>query len=1251
MPTTVQLRVLFVKLFSTIHLITSYIDFINKYRLKNNFKIQDFDRLKPHILRFKKQTLFMLYLVQSNKMECLAESLISCLQETAGQERQGVSVFDSDQILVQSPGMSQWLKIQIAEKLGIAANIDFPLPSSFIWQLYQQYIQNLPEQSAFTKPNMTWKLMSILPTMLQQSEFVSIEQYLKDSQPLKLYQLAGKIADVYDQYLVYRPEWIIHWEAGHNDLPDTSDLSITESHPWQPVLWRALVTNSQNLGESPFHRANLHQNLLEALHSSVNQQTEVESEKPLMVFGISAMPMQQLEVLSALAETRDVLIFWFNPSQHYWGDIVDKKTQAKARLKAVDSNVINNTALAGVEFLDIGNPLLASWGKLGRDYQDMLLGFDMQQQDYFVDIQPECLLQHIQSDVNHLQFRATADELDASELLTNGKNYPKVEIVDSDRSLQIHACHSKVRELEILHDQLLKRFNDNPDWHPGDVIVMMPDVATYAPFIEGVFGAVDYKHSIPYAISDRNVGQVSPLLSSFLQLMKLHQSRLTLSEVLSLLEVPAIQRKFAIDPQEFELIQHWLTDAGVRWGWNDQDKQRWDLPAEKQNTWVFGLQRLLAGYAMASTELYQGDEDLISAYADIEGQQAVALGKCYQFTGALLKVLAFCQQSQKIQNTQHKPQNIQQKVQGIQQKVEQALELLAELYEADETEQADMLILRETLEKMLVHKHQYTQEIDQDIFVSELQQNIQENGVGQRFLAGYVNFCTLMPMRSIPFKMVCLLGMNDSDYPRQSVPMGFDLMRLAPAKRGDRSRRLDDRYLFLEALLSAREQLYFSYQGFSQKDNSPSAPSILLSELMEYCQQGFCLSGELDLDVDQTEKNLLTHLTTQHKLQPFNQAYFEVKGKVEGEVKSEIETEIKTEIKANEALTQNKPESYLSFNQKQQAIAEQLQQPSQALMFNADRLTQPLEQSSQLELEAIIQFFQNPAKAFFIQRWQTRFYPLGQQSSDEEPFSFDGLDRFTLNERLVQHSLGRSFDNRSELESNAALDQATELKHVQPDEIFSLFNELRAEGKLPAGQSGDLALRPLAKQSKQLAEQIRQLNHSLTTAHSIDIELSINDVVLVGRIDSLYEQNLILWRAGKLRAKDRIILYLKWLCLCANVPKTGLEQAYFISTDKLYSLPVIEQQTALQQLAIWLKHWQIGGDQILHFYPEAAWQWVKSQDINKTLSTFKGNDFAKGEGTEAHIQRVCPDLTVCFEAFSQSAEALLLPLFELGEAE
>ncbi|MEO9943649.1 exodeoxyribonuclease V subunit gamma [Paraglaciecola sp.] len=1148
----------------------------------------------------------MLYLIQSNKMECLAERLISCLQQSS---EQGLSVFEADQILVQSPGMSQWLKIQISEKLGIAANIDFPLPSSFIWQLYQQTIQDLPEQSSFTKVNMTWKLMSVLPTLLDAPEFVAIEQYLTDAPPLKLYQLASKIADVYDQYLVYRPDWINHWEAGHDNLPDSDDLSICESHPWQPVLWRALVHNSETLGESPFHRANLHHTLLEKLQSATPA-----SAKPLMVFGISAMPLQQLEVLHALSATREVLIFWFNPSQHYWGDIVDNKTQAKAQLKELSDSQSTESQLTGSEFLDVGNPLLASWGKLGRDYQDMLLSFDLQQQDYFIESEPKTLLEHIQTDVSQLQFRATSHKLDASELLSNGVEFPKIEISEDDNSLQIHGCHSKVRELEILHDQLLQRFSDNPSWHPGDVIVMMPDVATYAPFIEGVFGAVDSELSIPYAISDRNAGEVSPLLASFLQLMKLHQSRITLSEVLSLLEVPAIQRKFAIDHQEFELLTHWLTDAGVRWGWDEEDKLRWDLPAEKQNTWVFGLQRLLTGYAMSSNVLYQGRQGMVAAYSDIEGQQAVALGKCYQFTGVLLKVLAFCQQQQ-----------------CLEAKITEALAMIELLYDADESEQLDMQILRETLEKMSVHINQYTQDIDQDVFVSELQQNIQEKGVGQRFLAGYVNFCTLMPMRSIPFKMVCLLGINDTDYPRQSVPMGFDLMRLAPVKRGDRSRRLDDRYLFLEALLSPREQLYFSYLGFSQKDNSPLAPSILLSELLEYCQQGFCLTGQLSLDTKQTEQNLLTHLTWQHKLQPFNDSYFSANS------------------------NDSQPKGYFSFNQKQQLIAEQLQQPADKFSFNANALTNATEQqqaenpalSNQVALDDLIQFFHNPAKAFIMHRWQSRFYPLGDVNSDEEPFAFDGLDKYLLTDRLVQHTLHELTLGRDDKQNIIAHNTHTKV-----------LQQIRAEGKLPAALTGDLAIRPLSRKSTDLAKQIIEVSQSkdlfdtesIIHSKSLDINLQLNQTSLTGRIGSIYGQNLILWRSGKLRAKDRISLYLQWLSVCAQSPKTGLINGYFVSTEKPFSIPVIEKQQAHDTLNLWLEYWQQGLLQALHFYPEAAWQWVTTQDIDKSLNTFMGNDFAKGEGTEAHIQRVCPDLSENIEVFTQVSDRLLMPLVELGES-
>ncbi|MFA0519883.1 exonuclease V subunit gamma, partial [Vibrio sp. 10N.222.55.E8] len=121
--------------------------------------------------------------------------------------------------------------------------------------------------------------------------------------------------------------------------------------------------------------------------------------------------------------------------------------------------------------------------------------------------------------------------------------------------------------------------------------------------------------------------------------------------------------------------------------------------------------------------------------------------------------------------------------------------------------------------------------------------------ISQRFLAGQVNFCTLMPMRSIPFKTVCLLGMNDGVYPRSMPPEGFDLIN-GRSRPGDRSRRDDDRYLFLEAILSAQECLYISYVGRSIQDNTERVPSVLVSELIEYCQQNYCLSENQALPSD-----------------------------------------------------------------------------------------------------------------------------------------------------------------------------------------------------------------------------------------------------------------------------------------------------------------------------------------------------------------------------------------------------------------
>jgi exodeoxyribonuclease V gamma subunit len=1128
-------------------------------------------------------------------MECLAEQLIAWLQQGGST---AANIFDADTILVQSPGMAQWLKIQIAESLGIAANLDFPLPSSFIWQLYRQHVPELPEQSAFTKPNMTWKLMSILPALLDQLEFLSIRDYLSDEQPLKCYQLCHKIADVYDQYLVYRPHWILAWEQGEDSLPDT-DIS---EHPWQPILWRALSKHSQELAESVHHRANLHQQLLQELVKQA-EPGEDNADKPLLVFGLSAMPLQQLEVLAAIAKKRDVVIFWFNPSQHYWGDVVDSKTQAKAKLQEIDSVDRQQQTASQADYLDVGNPLLSSWGKLGRDYQDMLLNLDLQQHDEFIETQANTALQYIQDEVLNLQFRGAQQPLSAAELLSNGQQYPKISLSLTDHSLQVHACHSKVRELEVLHDQLLSLFEQYPQWHPGDVIVMMPDVAAYAPFIEGVFGGVESNLNIPYAISDRNLGEESPILNSFIELMKLHQSRLTLSDVLAICEVPAVQARFDISLSEFELLQHWLVDAGVRWGWDQADKNRWDLPAEQQNTWLFGLTRLLAGYAMGAEHLYQGVSqcasdfapELIAPYGDIEGQQAVALGKFYLFAQILIDALAFCQEAASITD-----------------KVSIALELVEKLYLPEEHEQALLIELRQAIELMLTHQHQYTQTIEQDIFVSELELNLQNKGVGQRFLAGYVNFCTLMPMRSIPFKAVCLLGMNDGDYPRQVLPLGFDLMRKGAAKRGDRSRRLDDRYLFLEALLSAREVLYLSYQGFSQKDNSLRSPSILLSELLEYCQHCFCLEEHQQLPVSETEQHLLAHLQTQHALQPFAARYFQPD----------------STLQHTQQNTQHSPQkiSLHSYQEHWLRVAKQQGKQVQPQLFLAGSLPVSIDplnsaqdtDNNELALDDLINFFINPAKAFFIQRWQCRFSNFSTVNQDDEPFAFDALDKYKLNERLIAEDKQTDWEQR-----------------------------LGAEGKLPLANSGAIYLRQIEKQSELIVKQLALLCNE-HEASKQEVNLVINELKLVAWIDQFYGQNLVMWRAGKVRAKDKLTLYLNWLCLCAKPPAIGLGQAHFIGTDKPFSLPIIAAEEALQQLDLFVSVWRMGQTQAVHFYPETAWEWLKTQDPDKTLQKFVGNNFSVGEGQEAHIQRLCPDLSVHFEEFCQLSEQLMLPLFNYG---
>jgi exodeoxyribonuclease V gamma subunit len=1122
----------------------------------------------------------MLHLVQSNKMEVLVEQCTTWLRlqhESMSKSTSPLSLFEPDTILVQSPGMAQWLKIEIAKALGISSNIQFPLPSSYIWRLYQKHLAEIPETSAFSKDNMTWKLMQILPSQLDDEAFASIRGYLfssdyGDDKQIRLFELCNKIADIFDQYLVYRPDWILQWENGEDDKVDVD----YERHPWQPILWRQLVALSQSLGESPSHRANLHSDLITQLDV-----LEQKQQKGLAVFGISALPLQQLQVLQALAKHQEVVIFWLNPCQHYWADIVDERYKATKQLAAYDENL--EQALD--DYLDVGHPLLASWGKLGRDYQDMLLEHVEEQHDYFEEIPNTSLLCSLQSSIYLLETRETNETLTPDEFLSNGRIFPKVELAKNDLSLQLHVCHSIVRELEVLHDQLLHLFNYNPSWHPGDVIVMMPDIAVYAPFIEGVFGSAAADLYIPFAISDRNINQESILLKSFIQLMTLHTSRLTLSEVLDICEVPAVLNRFDISAQEFSRLRHWLTDVGIRWGWDGISKEKWDIPAEEQNSWRFGLQRLMAGYAMQSDSLLTPNAaSEINPYHEIEGQQAVALGKFYLYLQTLEEALLLCQQKK-----------------TIDEKCADALSVIDKFYLTSTNDELYIIQLRQVIEQLESYQTQYEAAIEQDVFVNVLEQGLTAKGVGQRFLAGKVNFCTLMPMRSIPFKGVCLLGMNDDAYPRQSVPIGFDLMRTSKTQKGDRSRRLDDRYLFLEAILSARECLYISYIGFSLRDNNERNESILVAELVDYCLQHYAIEGDLGLKPAETARNLQQHLTRIHGLQPFGQSYFVTDSKAENN-RLQLSYQSQWLDVAKVSLLEPHPQSFWHF-------------PDTNGMPHWLHDKHLADNNEEIEVGSVLQFYQRPMKTFFRHHWQAQLSIFDDSLQQEEPFCFSALDNYVLGERLV-----------SEPERNW-------LQHM------------KGEGRLPIGRSGAFFYEQLEQKFDRLKQQVTDFGGA---KQRIEINFEIDSQQIVGWLPVTDCRTLVCWRAGKIRAVHKLNIWLQWLLVMAQGVK--LERAVFLGTEDTFELMPIQTNDAKELVVRYIRAYRYGLENPLLLFPDTAWEWVKTGDRKKALAKFDGNNFAEGEGREPHVNRVCPDLTTQFALFEQTTDALIKPLYEFAEA-
>ena len=1113
--------------------------------------------------------------IHANQLETLRELLVQWLS------KQPVPVLGTEQILVQSNGIAQWLKMALAETAnshpGIAAGLKVELPNQFVWQLYRAVLgDSIPKSLPYDKINLSWRLLGLLP-QLTDAEYAPLQRYLQDdSDGRKTYQLALRLADLFDQYQVYRADWLLSWRSGSNALPNSKKQQVPEDQLWQPALWRLLQSQLANVvGELAFSsRADVHTTALAALQQGKLARPDLLPDR-IVVFGVSSLPQQTVELLAALGAQRQVLLTVLNPCRHFWGDITAAKDEVRAAQKR-HGRKPGLPAVLDTDALYLHAPvLLASLGKQGRDYISLLDAFDQsdQYQHWFngrIDLFPEPV-----ADINALPLLA---QLQQDMLELNPTPHPARQLAANDHSISFHIAHSRQREVEILQDNLIAAFASDPSLKPRDVIIMTPDISLYQSHVHAVFGrlAADDARFLPYSLADQSLRGSQPLMLALEYLLDLPNQRFSLTEVCDLLDVPAIQRRFGINPTALPQLRLWLTEAGARWGLDAQQRASLDLAAPGSSySWMFAIERMLLGFAIGDEAVWQG----CAPYAEVAGLAAAELGP----------VLQFIQQLKRwhLQFSAHGTDGAALSLTDWQQLLLGDNGLLHSLF--DFTEQQDQLIyarLTAGLTELVnaAHSGDFNGEVPLAVLRDAWLEQAGSSGLSQRFLAGSLTFSTLMPMRAIPFKRIYLLGLNDGDYPRSRMRDDFDLMA-NDYRPGDRSRRDDDRYLFLEALLSARDALYLSWVGRDIRNNSELPPSVLLSQLMDLADTGWQHPS------GQKPSVALCH---SYPLQPFSRQY---------------------------------------FNGNYATYAHEWQAAHQAVPATSNNTTAPAEVPL-LTVRLLDDFLANPCRHYLQHRFKTRFYQTELAVEDAEPFVLNALELYQLKQQLLEQLLAEPeldvADAIAQLAREAKLPLALfgSLSGAQIGrEASVVFARYRASGIDWQRRATPLTL---ALQPAGIA-----LNDSLSNIYQSP----------AGQQGLLQLRPTAIRNKGELRWHT---LRSSWLQqLAANAQGEAVSTWQF-GLDDAVQLLAQPQPAAAQQLAALVQYWQQGLQQPLPLLPKTALCYVQTGDEAKCRELFEGGYNVSGELQSApELQRYYPDFASLLQAgFADWAAKIYGPLVQ-----
>ena len=736
----------------------------------------------------------------SNRMEELAD----ILGEKLRSESAGKGIFFQSQVIVPNKGIARFLTLRFTEKNKIVMGMEFPYLMTFLLRNIGQLSGDIQEQgeeahdascwdALINKETLTFRIFSLLPDLCEKEEFSVLQKYCGEDNG-RCWQLAETLAALYDRYILYRPDWINRWEKSEE---------CSESEKWQCLLWRKVRENwPANADGKAVHFAHIHQNICKGKWG-------IQSQDTIRLFGFSSVAEPVLECLEKLGVA--VEIYALSPCCDYWGDVKKEKDELKTLIEFWNS--VRNEGLPddkAKEFFDSqkelffqNNPLLGAFGTQGRNF--FVRSLEWENESHFpMNTEADILLHKLQN-----------------ELCLNNKlpAAPPVYSGEPDSSIQIHNCYSEFREVEALHDYLLGCFAADKTLTFNDVLIMSPVPERYRSFVDAIFHNPSYEGTpLKIALADRSASVQSQAARVFPDILKLYKQEFEAKAVLDVWENQEIYTNFGATEDDLQIIRKAVLDAGICWGWNGSERKT----EVESNSWVRGLDRLFFGYAAMKKDTIEiKKDDNLYGVANFE-DHGVLLGNFCRFVHKLHDAVLFMQKSVPFREWQRF-----------------LLDCSASFFGEKSEFYGKLNVALNNMKRYADNSGCGELEFSADVILKIVQQLLdKENDSSGDFLRGRITFCGMRPMRSIPAKVICLLGMNYDTFPREGGLLSFDLMRRHP-RCNDPHKADDERQLFLEILLSARKSLYISYIGHGIRDNKIYPASGCVEELRLYLKDAF----------------------------------------------------------------------------------------------------------------------------------------------------------------------------------------------------------------------------------------------------------------------------------------------------------------------------------------------------------------------------------------------------------------------------